>query len=291
MFAGIEAGGTKIICLVGQNAQHVFDQVSIPTTTPQENLPSILQFFKQSEHRFEPIKAIGIAAFGPVDVNPDSSTYGQVGLTPKLAWQGFGWVEALQQAFSIPVRVDTDVNAAALGEWTWGAAKQLDTFLYITVGTGIGGGGMINGRLLHGRFHPEMGHIRIPHDRQADPFQGCCPFHGDCLEGLASGEAMRLRWGEKAQNLPDSHPAWELETHYLALALTNFIFSFSPQRILLGGGILKHAGLLKAIRQKTLEYAAGYLPYLEQEMDQLILPPQLGDFAGSCGALALAAKA
>lgn len=289
MFAGIEAGGTKMVCVVGYDPDHLFAQTSIQTTTPAETLPAILSFFVESQQRFEPIEAVGVAAFGPVDVNPASPTYGEIGLTPKLAWQGFNWVRALQEALSLPVCVDTDVNGAALGEWQWGAAQLLDTFLYITVGTGIGGGGLLNGRLLHGRFHPEMGHIRIPHDRQRDPFQGCCPYHQDCLEGLASGEAMRQRWGIAAEKLPYDHPAWDLEADYLALALTNFIFTLSPQRILLGGGVLKQPSLLGLIRQKVLAYCAGYLPYLETEIDQMIVPPKLGDLAGSCGALALAA--
>jgi len=290
MLGGIEAGGTKMVCVVGFNPDQFFSQTTLPTTTPSETIASIIAFFRESQQRFEPIEAIGVAAFGPVEVNPNSSSYGQVGLTPKLAWQGFNWVHALQEAFMLPVCVDTDVNGAALGEWTWGAAQNLDTFLYITVGTGIGGGGMVNGDLLHGRFHPEMGHIRLPHDWQRDPFPGCCPYHGDCLEGLASGEAIYRRWGVKAQHLPAGHPAWELEAEYLALSLANFIFTLSPQRILLGGGVMKHPGLLDSIRHKTLQYCAGYLPYLEDEIESLITAPKLGDFAGSFGALALAAR-
>jgi len=291
MLAGIEAGGTKIICVVGYNPYHLFAQTSIPTRSPAETLPELIAFLKACEQRFEPIEAIGVAAFGPLDVNPSSSTYGEVGLTPKLAWQGFNWVQAIHQAYSLPVCVDTDVNGAALGEWQWGAAQSVETFLYITVGTGIGGGGMINGELMHGRLHPEMGHIRIPHDRQRDPFPGCCPYHGNCLEGLASGEAIRQRWGEKAQNLPPSHPAWELEVHYLALAMINFIFTLSPQRLVLGGGVMKQSDLLAGIRQKVVEYNAGYLPYLAEEIDRLIVLPKLGDLAGSCGALGLACRA
>ncbi|MCX8063038.1 MAG: ROK family protein, partial [Anaerolineales bacterium] len=260
------------------------------TTTPAETLPAIISFLKDCEQRFEPIDAIGVAAFGPVDVHFNSPTYGEVGLTPKLAWQGFNWVQSLQKELPLPVCIDTDVNGAAIGEWHWGAARNLDTFLYITVGTGIGGGGLIHGEVLHGRFHPEMGHIRIPHDQQRDPFQGCCPYHGDCLEGLASGEALHQRWGEKAQNLPHDHPAWDLEAEYLALALINFIFTLSPQRILLGGGVMKQPWMLEAIRQKALAFSAGYLPYLETEIDQMIVSPKLGDLAGSCGALALAAS-
>ncbi|GAB4480644.1 MAG: ROK family protein [Anaerolineales bacterium] len=290
MLAGIEAGGTKMVCVVGKDADQILERTSIATTTPDDTIPAIITFFKHCEQQFEPIEAIGIAAFGPVDINPRSVNYGQVGLTPKLAWQHFNWVHALMEGFSLPVNVDTDVNGAALGEWRRGAAQNLDTFLYLTVGTGIGGGGLINGKLLHGRFHPEMGHIRLPHDWQRDPFRGCCPYHNDCLEGLASGEAMLQRWGEKAQNLAPSHPAWELEAEYLALAVTNFLFTFSPQRILLGGGVMKHDGLIEEVRRKTLEYCGGYLPYLPQEIETLITPPQLGDLAGSYGALALAAN-
>ncbi|MCS6908481.1 MAG: ROK family protein [Anaerolineales bacterium] len=289
MLAGIEAGGSKTVCVVGRDAHHIFDRTVVPTTIPAETLPKLVAYFKECERRFEPIEAIGVAAFGPLEVHPSSPEYGRVGSTPKLAWQGFHWVQALRQAFSLPIYVDTDVNGAALAEWRWGAAQHLDTFLYLTVGTGIGGGGIINGNLIHGRLHPEMGHIRIPHDRERDPFPGCCPYHGNCLEGLASGEAIRRRWGKEAQNLAPDHPAWELEAEYLALAMSNFIFTLSPQRILLGGGVMKQAGLIEAIRRKTLEYCAGYLPYLAGEIEHLIAPPRLGDWAGSCGALALAA--
>src|SRR5262249_6061047 len=162
------------------------------------------------------MEAIGIGCFGPIDPNPSSPTFGYITSTPKTAWRHFNFVGAIRKALNVRVAFETDVNAAAFGEYRWGAARGLDTVLYLTVGTGIGGGGMAGGKLLHGRMHPEMGHIRIPHDRAADPYAGCCPFHGDCIEGLASGPAMEERWGVKGRDLPPDHPAWALEVHYLA---------------------------------------------------------------------------
>jgi len=188
---------------------------------------------------------------------------------------------------------DTDANAAALGEATWGAAKGLDTFVYVTVGTGIGGGGMANGQLLHGLLHPEMGHVRVPHDLDQDPYSGACPFHGDCFEGLAAGPALLGRWGSPAEELPADHPAWRLEAHYLGLGLANLIYTLSPQRIILGGGVMQHTALFPMVRRNVQQLLHGYLPApaILEHIEEYIVPAALGNRAGISGAMALARKA
>jgi fructokinase len=193
------------------------------------------------------------------------------------------------RALAAPVGFDTDVNAAAVGEHRWGAAQGLDNFIYLTVGTGIGGGGLINGRPMHGLVHPEMGHVRLPHDRDDDPFPGRCPFHGDCLEGMASGPALEDRWGQPAETLPEDHPAWPLQARYLAFALVNFICTLSPQRIILGGGVMKQESLFPLIRSEVLSLLNDYVrsPAITEEIDSYIVPPGLGGRAGGLGALAL----
>ncbi|MBI5291678.1 MAG: ROK family protein [Chloroflexi bacterium] len=193
-------------------------------------------------------------------------------------------------SYNVPIGFDTDVNGAALGEWLWGAAQGLDTFIYLTIGTGIGGGGLMNGKLMHGLIHPEMGHVMLPHDRAADPFPGACPFHGDCFEGLAAGPAIQKRWGQPAETLPPDHPAWELEAHYIALALAGYVCTLSPQRIVLGGGVVSQPHLLPRIRRKVLATLNGYVqsPQLLQDIDNYIVPAGLGGRAGVLGAMALA---
>jgi len=192
----------------------------------------------------------------------------------------------------LPVGFDTDVNGAALGEYRWGAGEGLDTFLYLTIGTGIGGGGMVGGKLMHGLVHPEMGHMRLPRDRESDPFEGICPFHGDCLEGLASGPALQSRWGQPAETLPPAHPAWTLEAHYLALALVNLICALSPRRIILGGGVMKERQLFPLIGRQVQELLNGYVraPDILEEIDRYIVAPILGGRAGVRGAIALAER-
>src|SRR5438093_10638 len=230
LYGGIEAGGTKIICVVGTGPADVQAEISFPTTTPSETLARIIAFFQPHQ-----LAAIGIGAFGPISPDPHAPDYGYITSTPKPGWAQTDIVGTIGRALGVPVGFDTDVNTAALGEGHWGAAQGLSTFIYLTVGTGIGGGGLSNDRLMHGLLHPEMGHILLPHDRQADPFPGICPYHGDCLEGLASGPALRARWGVSAETLPSDHPVWTLEAHYLALACVTFICMLSPQRIILRG--------------------------------------------------------
>ncbi len=274
---GIEAGGTKFVCGAGSGPGDV-ELVEFPTTTPEETIPRVVEFFAARQ----PFSAIGIGSFGPIDPNPESATFGRITSTPKAAWRNFDFAGAIRKALSVQVAFDTDVNSAALGEFRWGAAQGLDTFIYVTVGTGLGGGGMANGGLLHGRTHPEMGHIRIPHNRARDPFPGNCPYHGDCLEGLAAAPAIEARWDCAAHLLPAGHVAWELEAEYLALGITSWICTLSPQRIILGGGVMSREELMPAIRVKVAALLNGYVDAPE------IVPPQLGARAGVLGAIALA---
>lgn len=292
LFGGIEGGGTKFNCIVGTSPNDIRREARFPTTTPNETLDEAIRFFQQAEADFGNLTALGIACFGPLDVRPASPTFGFILPTTKPHWSNFNVLGKLKSAFDIPIALDTDVNGAAFGEWTWGAAQGLDTFIYLTIGTGIGGGAMVNGKLLHGLLHPEMGHIRIPHDIQRDPYEGWCPFHKDCFEGLASGPAIEARWGQKAETLPPNHPAWDLEAHYIALALANFIVTLSPQRIILGGGVSTQEFIFPIVRQKVLENLNGYVqsPAVNEKIDEYIVPPALGTRSGMLGAIALAQK-
>ena len=218
MFGGIEAGGTKFVCAVGSSPEDLVTQ-HFPTTTPAETIARAAEFFAG----YKELRSIGLASFGPLDLNPASKTFGHIINTPKTAWRNFDFAGEVARTTKLPVTIDTDVNGAALAEARWGAARGLDTFVYITVGTGIGGGGLVNGKVMHGLLHPEMGHLRVPHDRDDDAYAGCCPFHGDCLEGLASGPALHARWGRAPETLPSEHPAWDLQAHYLALGIQNII--------------------------------------------------------------------
>jgi len=269
--AGIEAGGTKFVCGVG-NGPGDFTRAEFLTTTPEKTLARVTAFLSNCE-----IDALGIGCFGPLDLKK-----GLIAATPKVAWRNVEIVDRLRASTGIQrVVLDTDVNAAAMGEHIWGAARGIDTFLYLTVGTGIGGGAMVNGRLLHGLTHPEMGHIRIPHDWQRDPFAGDCFAHGDCLEGLASGHALEMRWKVRAENLPDDHPAWELEAHYLSLGIASLICTLSPERVIVGGGVMKRLGF-DAVHAEVGRLINGYTDVPP------IIPPELGGDAGVLGAMALA---
>jgi fructokinase len=292
LYAGVETGGTKVVCIIGSRPDDIRAEARIPTTTPQATLAQCVEFFREQRARHGELAGLGIACFGPVDLNRESSTYGYITSTPKPGWANTDIVGSFRRALNVPVGFDTDVNAAALGEWRWGAAQGLDNFIYLTVGTGIGGGGLMNGKPMHGLVHPEMGHIRIPHDRQADPFAGICPFHGDCFEGLASGPAITARWGQPADTLPDDHPAWRLEANYLALALVNFICTLSPQRIILGGGVMERQ-VLPMIYADVKRLLNRYIqaPQILQEIESYVVPPMLGERAGALGALALAQTA
>lgn len=291
-FGGIEAGGTKFVCVVADEEKNILAETRFPTTTPEETLGRVLAFFQQKdeEGRMWPVSAIGVACFGPIDPEPKSPKYGYITTTPKPGWANTPVTEPLKAAFGVPVAIDTDVNAAAIGEGRWGAAQGLDNFLYLTIGTGIGGGGVFNGKALHGLVHPEMGHIRIPHDRQSDPYNGYCPFHGDCFEGLAAGPALMDRWGQPGDQLPIGHPAWELEAHYIGQALHSLICTLSPTRIILGGGVMQQEHLFPMIREEVKQSLNGYVnsPSIIERIDEYIVPPGLGGRAGVLGAVALA---
>jgi fructokinase len=292
LFGGVEAGGTKFVCALGSGPDDIRAETRFSTTTPDETLAQVVDFFRSHQDKW-PIAALGVAAFGPIDLDPRSSSYGQITSTPKPGWAGTDIAGILQAEFQMPVGLDTDVNGAALGEQRWGAGQGIDPLLYITIGTGIGGGCILNSAPMHGLVHPEMGHILIPHDRDQDPFPGVCPFHGDCFEGLASGPALQKRWKQPGETLPPEHPAWKLEAHYIALALANLILILSPRRIVLGGGVMKNLSLFPLIREKALEHLNGYVqsPELQQRLNQYIVPPLLGSQAGVLGSIALAEKA
>jgi fructokinase len=282
---GIEAGGTKWVCAVGTEPDDVRDSVIFATGEPDETIRQALEFLTRNG----PLDAVGIGSFGPVDLRPASPTWGRITTTPKGGWRDTDLGSTIAAALGVPVGFDTDVNAAALGEHRWGAAEGLHTFVYLTVGTGIGGGGMLDGRLLHGLLHPEIGHMRIPHDRERDPFDGVCPYHGDCFEGLASGEAAKQRWPTVSADAWDEQML-ELEAEYVALGLTNVIATLSPQRLILGGGVMKQPTLLPRIRAHVQKLAGGYFdaPEFGEQIDGYIVPPALGDMAGVLGALELA---
>jgi len=287
VFGAIEAGGTKFVCGIGTGPQDL-ETIHIPTTTPEETVERAITFFQSHL-----LRSIGIGSFGPIDRRPESPRYGHITSSPKLAWRDYDLAGTFHDRLGIPVGFDTDVNAAALAESRWGAGAGLDDFLYVTVGTGIGGGAMVNGRLLHGLLHPEMGHLMVPHDSQKDPFAGCCPYHGDCLEGLASGPAIEARWGGAPDELPADHPGWALEANYLALALASWICTLSPKRVLLGGGVMEQAQLFPLIRAEVVRILNGYIQAEElfAGLDQFVIPPLLGSRAGVLGALILAEQA
>jgi fructokinase len=291
LWGGIEAGGTKFVCAAGTGPDDVRAEIRFLTTTPAETIGRAIEFFREQQEQ-EPLAAIGIASFGPVDPNPNSPTFGYITTTPKPGWAHTDFAGSVGKALGVPVGFDTDVNGAALGEHTWGAAQGLDTFVYLTIGTGIGGGGMAGGELIHGLVHPEMGHVRIPHDWERDPFPGSCPYHGDCLEGLATGPAIEARWGQRGETLPVNHAAWSLEANYLALGLVNIICVLSPQCIIMGGGVMEQPRLFPLIRQRVQELLSGYVqaPEILERIDDYIVPPGLGNRAGVLGAIALARR-
>ncbi|MEM7064413.1 MAG: ROK family protein [Cyanobacteria bacterium P01_B01_bin.77] len=293
LLGGIEAGGTKFVCAVGTGPNDLRAEIRIPTTTPAATISQVINFFRQQIKQEGNLAAIGIGAFGPVDVRANSPKFGWFLDTPKPGWQQLDFAGVIKRELGVPVGFDTDVNAAALGEYRWGNGIGLETFIYLTIGTGIGGGGVVGGQPIHGLLHPEMGHILIPHDFSVDPFVGSCPFHQDCLEGLASGLAMEKRWQQKAASLPTNHPAWALEAHYLATGLSNFILTLSPERIILGGGVMAQPQLLPLIRSQVRKRLSTYVavPKIMTDINNYIVPPHLGNKAGIMGALVLAQQA
>ena len=289
LFGGIEAGGTKFNCIVGGGPHQIEAQVRIETTTPDETLKKVVEFF-QPFTKGNMINALGVGCFGPVDLDPDSKSFGYITSTPKPGWQNTDVAGTLRQKLDVSIVMDTDVNAAALGEFNWGASKGIDPSLYLTIGTGIGGGYIKNAQPLIGLLSPEMGHIHVPHDLNLDPFQGSCPFHKDCFEGLASGPAIQKRFNIRGETLSDDHPFWEIESGYIAAALADYIFVLSPKLIILGGGIMQRSILFPMLRRNVQKILNGYVhsSSLVENIGTYIVPPGLGNQSGVLGALALA---
>jgi fructokinase len=292
LLGGIEAGGTKFVCAISESGQdgQILSEARFPTTEPNETIHKAKIFFHEQSKKLGPLAALGIASFGPLDPKLDSETYGYITSTPKPGWANFDFVGSIREEFELPIGFDTDVNGAVLGEWRWGAGRGLDSLVYLTIGTGIGGGAITNGRIVHGLLHTEMGHMQIPHDTDRDPFPGICPYHGDCWEGLACGPSIEKRWGQRADTLPVDHPAWKIEADYIALALMNLMLVLSPERIILGGGVMSQKQLFPQIRVRVLGLLNGYLKskLILSGIDSMIVPPGLGNQSGVKGAIALA---
>ena len=282
----LEAGGTKMVCAIGNEQGEIFEQVSIPTETPEITIPRIIEYFKDKN-----IDALGIACFGPVELNRKSEKYGYITSTPKLAWRDTPIVQRFEEALHCPVGFDTDVNGSALGEVTFGQAKGKKNIVYLTVGTGIGAGVYAEGKLLHGMLHPEAGHI-LMRRREDDHYEGKCPYHKTCLEGLAAGPAIEERWGKKGIELQNRDEVWDLEAYYLAQALTNYILILAPQLIILGGGVMHQEQLFTRIRAYVKDMLNGYIKTKElEDIDHYIVPASLHDDQGIMGALELGRRA
>ncbi len=282
----LEAGGTKMVCAIGDETGKIFEQISIPTETPEITMPKMISYFKEKG-----IEALGIGCFGPIDPDKRSKTYGYITSTPKLAWADYNIVGAFEEALSVPVGFDTDVNGSVLGEVTFGQAKDKNCVIYITIGTGVGAGIYIEGKLLHGMLHPEAGHILMAR-REDDTYEGKCPYHKTCLEGLAAGPAIEERWGKKAIELKDNAAVWDLEAYYIAQALANYILILSPEMIILGGGVMHQEQLFPLIRSYVKEMLSGYIKTEElNDLEHYIVPASLHDDQGIMGCLELARRA
>lgn len=283
IIGAIEAGGTKMVCGIGNENGELLDRISIPTTDPDTTLTKIIEYFKDKD-----IKALGIGSFGPVDLNPKSETYGYITSTPKPGWKNTNIVGTFKKALNVPVGIDTDVNGAIYGEVTYGAAKGVDSAIYITIGTGVGVGVYYEGKLMHGLVHPEAGHILLMRHPQ-DKYKGKCPYHDNCMEGLASGPAIEERFGKPGIELADRPEVWELESYYIALAITNYILCYSPQKIILWGGVMHQENMFSMIRTKVKEMLGGYVAsdIFEGDLSDYIIAPGLGENPGILGALKL----
>ena len=271
LYGGIEGGGTKFICAIGRSPSEIVDEIRFSTTTPQETLEKVCQFFKPSVREGR-IKSIGLGSFGPVDVDPGSPTYGYITTTPKPNWANTDILGILKSELGVPIAMDMDVAASAMGEFIWGANRGFDPSMYLTVGTGIGGSYILNGKPLRGLVSLEMGHIRIPHDENLDPFKGSCPYHGDCFEGLASGPAIQARFGKRGEMLADSDPYWGVEAGYIAYSLANYIFTLSPKKIVVGGGVMRKTFLYEQIRSRLYGILNKYLnhPLLTSSLTSML---------------------
>ena len=283
LFGALEAGGTKMVLAVGNGDGEILEQLTIPTGAPNTTVKEINDYFRDKK-----IEALGIGSFGPINLDRNSKTYGYITSTPKLAWANFDLVGTIKKELRLPIGFDTDVNASALGEATWGSLKGLSSGIYITIGTGIGVGVYSNGALLHGMLHPEAGHILLSKHPE-DTFEGVCPYHPNCLEGLASGPSIEKRWNKKAYELEDRAEVWDMETFYLAQGIVNYILTLSPHRIVLGGGIMHQKQLFPLIRNHVKRLLNGYIktPQLEK-LDEYIVPALLKDNQGIMGCLQLA---
>lgn len=282
----LEAGGTKMVCAIGDESGKIYEQVSIPTETPEITMPKLISYFEERK-----IEALGIGCFGPIDPDKKSETYGYITSTPKLAWADYNIVGTMEKSLMIPVGFDTDVNGSVLGEVTFGQAKGKKCVVYVTIGTGVGAGIYIEGKLLHGMLHPEAGHILLT-QRQDDTYEGTCPYHKTCLEGLAAGPAIEERWGRKAVELKDDARVWDLEAYYIAQAIVNYILILSPQMIILGGGVMHQEQLFPKIRSYVKKMMNGYIKTKEMaDLDHYIVPASLHDDQGIMGALELGRRA
>lgn len=282
----LEAGGTKMVCAIGDESGKIFEQVSIPTETPKITMPRLIAYFEEKN-----IDALGIGCFGPIDPDKKSETYGYITSTPKLAWADYNIVGMMEKSLKIPVGFDTDVNSSVLGEVTFGKAEGKNCVVYVTIGTGVGAGIYMEGKLLHGMLHPEAGHILLAR-REDDTYEGICPYHKSCMEGLASGPAIQARWGRKAEELGDDVRVWDLEAYYIAQALVNYILILSPQMVILGGGVMNQEQLFPRIRSYVKKMINGYIKTKEMEdLEHYIVPASLHDNQGIMGALELGRRA
>ena len=292
LIGAIEAGGTKFVLALARQDGTMLAQTRIATQTPAESFPAISAFFRNAIAAHGPVSAFGVASFGPIDIDPASPNYGMFTTTPKPGWAGARFHDVLGE-FGAPVVVDTDVNGAALGEWELGAGQGCTTLAYTTIGTGIGTGVVRNGRSVMGFSHYESGHIPMPHDFADDPFPGCCPYHGDCLEGLAAGPAIEARWGQSLSKLASPADKVELIAGYIAQLAVSLVLLHMPDRLVFGGGVMKTPGLIEALRRKTEAKLGGYIkaPQLDPGLERYIVTPGLGDEAGITGAIALGRRA
>ena len=291
MFGGVEAGGTKFICVLADSRGFIKARADIPTTTAEETLAAVKEFFIKRTPEFGDLVALGIVSFGPLDFNKQSPTYGYITKTPRPGWSNINLLGYFRDALNILVEVETDVNSSAMGEFSEGAAVDCENFVYVTVGTGIGAGIFASGKLMQGISHPEVGHMMIPQAKEDAGFSGSCSFHQNCLEGLASGTAIQKRWQTHPKNLPPEHPAWDLESHYLAVMCVNLTWMYAPEKIIFGGGVMKRDFLYPKIRKNLKKLLSGYAHDVAlNDMDRYIIPTALGGDAGITGALALARR-
>lgn len=292
-YGGVEAGGTKFVCGFGSGPADLHLAEGIPTRDADTTIDEVVRFFQAASESGVGIRGIGIGSFGPLELDRKAAGYGSITTTPKPGWQGVNLLDDLAGRLGVPVAIDTDVNAAALGEWVWGAARGRDHFLYVTVGTGLGVGAVVDGRILHGVHHPEMGHMLIPRSAgELEGFSGVCPYHGSCAEGLASGSSIVARWGSKLTDLAADHPAWKLEADYLAAFFTNLTFALQPQCIVVGGGVMNET-LLSMVREALHSRLAGYRASLAlpEALAGFLVAPGLGGHAGVLGAIELVRRA